>query len=54
MDIKTLFPFEDVLTVEMGNIVGGNDPVKKEPVTIECKGDGVVHLPSTKLALSIF
>lgn len=42
MDIRTLMSFEDVLGSELESIYGGNEPIK-----VECKGDGVVELPTT-------
>ncbi|WP_018463406.1 hypothetical protein [Segatella paludivivens] len=49
MEFKTLTSFEDVLTSELESIYGGNE----QPV-IECKGDGVVHLPPNQLSVSVF
>lgn len=41
MDIRTLTSFEDVLNSELESIYGGNEPIK-----VECKGDGVVEVPT--------
>lgn len=41
MDIRMLTSFEDVLTSELESIYGGSEPIK-----VECKGDGVVELPT--------
>lgn len=42
MDIRTLMSSEDVLGSELESIYGGNEPIK-----VECKGDGVVEVPTT-------
>ncbi len=54
MDIKILIPIEDVLTTELGDIYGGSDPINDEPIKIECKSDGVVEIPPTKVSMTIF
>ena len=41
MDIRTLTSFEDVLNSELESIFGGNEPIK-----VECKGDGIVEVPT--------
>lgn len=49
MDFRTLTSFEDVLTSELESIYGGNEPVK-----VECKGDGVVELPTNPTTVTVF
>ncbi len=49
MDIKMLTSFEDVLTSELESIYGGNEPIK-----VECKGDGVVEVPTTQKTVTVF
>lgn len=42
---------QDVLSEEMGNIIGGNN--EKETPIIHCNSDGVVHIEPTELAMNV-